>query len=128
MSTSAGAPFWICVASVPVLPNEYVLPRSMSGSTCVSDEPAKTVRPPAARAGAADAAPLTTAAARSARTIGKRTRTPFLARVGAHGVGGLLDRERRREGEVERPAAEARAEVRRVLRLARRDLREARLE
>src|SRR5215468_9393076 len=44
-NTSAGAPLVICVASVPELPNEYVGPLSIAGSTSVSDAAAKTVRP-----------------------------------------------------------------------------------
>ena len=43
--TSAGAPFLICVASVPELPNEYVGSLSIAGSTSVSDAAAKMVRP-----------------------------------------------------------------------------------
>ena len=49
MKTSAGAPFVIWVASVPELPNEYVLPESICGRTVVIDEPAKTVIPASAR-------------------------------------------------------------------------------
>ena len=39
MSTSAGAPFVICVASADELPNEYLLPESICGSTVVIDDP-----------------------------------------------------------------------------------------
>ena len=65
MKTSAGAPFVICVPSVPELPNEYVLLESICGRTVVIDEPAKTVIPAVACPGLAAAPPAASDAHRT---------------------------------------------------------------
>ena len=116
MKTSAGAPFVICVPSVPELPNEYVLLESICGRTVVIDEPAKTVIPAVACPGLAAAPPAASDAHRT--TIASNEMRRENRRVGVDRIRDLVDGERRRERKAEGLAAQRRREVGGVLRLA----------